>query len=120
MRIRNPFTIRARQRKAGPMKHRNAERGGARRSLTLEVPGLTFTCPCGTEHEAALPYRTARVQHAVGVCDDCLSTVPQVSPHGTDTDPDAPTESVPCAVCGGEISPLAQEIGTHRCKVPTV
>jgi len=69
--MRNPFTLRARQRKAGAMKHRNAPRGGSQRALTLEVEGLTFVCPCGIEHEAGLPHRTTRVVFRVGLCPDC-------------------------------------------------
>jgi len=76
MKIRNPFAIRARQRKAGAHAHVNAPRGGerqqARREIDLAVAGLTFVCPCGTETEACLPHRTTRVQHTIGVCDDCI------------------------------------------------
>jgi hypothetical protein len=89
MRFRNPFTIRARQRKAGAMKHKTSPRGGARqaarREIEHEVAGLTFTCiGCDAVEEACLPHRTARVVYRANVCDECQRRLgvgrPLVSP----------------------------------------
>jgi hypothetical protein len=76
MKLRNPFTLKARQRKGGPMRHRNAPRGGERQAAQRELaqlPRWEIHCArCGELFEVE-PARagSTEVQRSASICERC-------------------------------------------------
>jgi len=69
MKPRNPFALKARQRKAGAMAHKNAPRGGALNQL----PAWSIECSrCGeTIHSEPARGGSTEVQLSFGICPSC-------------------------------------------------